>query len=381
MMPPTDIDKVVQTFRLGWTLAELRGRYRPGLIPVREPPGGMRTDHALPLADERSIDEQLIELHGVLNKLAGEIGVDGDVNLPGMSQQTTYSVWFDQLGSQLRARPTHEVWELLTEVAYRWDAYIQDKLVITAPSAAAYQLGRGLAETYWALDPTIEDPDDWRSWYFLLGERRCRTLGRLATRLVEYVDPLTVPAITSSLNAWAAVAADPDRRKPPATIAALYDQGLLWRDLFRGERRPEDLAAKKPIKQFGLVLPVLRAFYVQIILGLIAAGLLAFSGAELAAGSATKTNTFIAVLSGLGITSAGAYARAKGMATSLVDHLKTAFERDRVGVAATLAPPPARSLTAPLRSRGQLQIDSASPRISAPVAGVKPTPIRTPVAH
>jgi hypothetical protein len=363
MTPPSDTEQVIQAFRLGWTLAELRGRYRPGVAVVREPPGGVRSDHALPLADERSIDEQLIELHGSLSELADKLGVDPTTNEPGVGQ----------LGSQLRSNRSDQLWEKLAELAYRWDAFIQDTLVIAASVAAAYQLGRGLAETYWALDPGVQDPEDWRAWQFVLGERRCRVLGRLAARLVDYVDPLTVPAVTASLNAWVAVAADPERRHAPATLAALYDQGLLWRDLFRGERRPEDLAAsERPLRHVGLVLPVLRAFYLQIIFVVIGAGLLAVSAAELAAGSATKANTFIAILAGLGITSAGAYARAKGMATSLIDHLRTAFERDRVGVAATLAPAPSRSITAPLKGRAELQIDTASPRITSPLAEVSP---------
>jgi hypothetical protein len=107
-----------------------------------------------------------------------------------------------------------------------------------------------------------------------------------------------------------------------------------------------------------------KAFWVQIVVALAGAGVLAFSAAELAAGSATKTNAFVAVLSGLGITSAGLYARAKGMANSLVDQLKTAFERDRVGTAATLAPRPKRAL--PLAggtAKCKAQVESASPHL------------------
>jgi hypothetical protein len=93
---------------------------------------------------------------------------------------------------------------------------------------------------------------------------------------------------------------------------------------------------------------------------------LAFSASELAAGSSTKTNTLIAVLSALGITSAGLYARAKGIATSLFGRLQTAFERDRVGVAATLAPTP-RTVSSPLTSRTRRhELDSASPRLASP---------------
>ena len=366
---PGDAEQVLQAFRLGWALAEVRGRYRPGVPLIRRPPGGTRTDHALPLADERSAAEQLIELHTALAELAAALGVGGSIPpVPGAGAGAqTYPAHLAWLGSQLRQAPTAPLWEQFTESAYAWDAFVQDQLVITASRAAAYQLGRGLAETYWALDPSIEDAADWRSWQFLLGPRRCHTLGRLVARLVDYFDPLTVPAVTTSLNAWAAVAVDPQRRTQPAILDDLYDQGLLWRDLIRAERSPADLAASvRPFERISAVWPVVKAFWVQIVLAVAGAGLLAFSASELAAGSSTKTNTLIAVLSALGITSAGLYARAKGIATSLFGRLQTAFDRDRVGVAATLAPSPPRTITAPLPGRTRrYEIDSASPRLAS----------------
>src|SRR5205814_772266 len=61
-------------------------------------------------------------------------------------------------------------WKKFTDALFYWDAKIQDKLTLQPTLSAAYQLGRGLAETSWALDPAnAEAEDDWRSWVFLFG--------------------------------------------------------------------------------------------------------------------------------------------------------------------------------------------------------------------
>ena len=59
-----------------------------------------------------------------------------------------------------------------TELLYGFDAHIQDTLAARAfGTASAYQLGRAVAETYWALDPTAPAADP-TSWQFLLGPDR-----------------------------------------------------------------------------------------------------------------------------------------------------------------------------------------------------------------
>ena len=55
-------------------------------------------------------------------------------------------------------RIAQRAWEDLAELLYHFDAHIQDRPRRSRrPKPAAYQLGRGLAETYWALDPTAAD--------------------------------------------------------------------------------------------------------------------------------------------------------------------------------------------------------------------------------
>jgi hypothetical protein len=98
-------------------------------------------------------------------------------------------------------------------------------------------------------------------------------------------------------------------------------------------------------------MPVLRSFWPQVVLGGFAVAALVFGAAELAAGnSETHASAVITILGGVGITSAGLYVRAKAAATSLFSVLRSAFEADRVGQAATICPkPPVRVRARPKR--------------------------------
>ena len=92
---------------------------------------------------------------------------------------------------------------------FKWDAQIQDNLVLQATQAAAYQLGRGLADTYWGLYP--ERPA--KRW--VRGVRARPTPPRHAAALrrtsLSYIGPLVLAAIDSSLRAWVSPR---DRRSP-----------------------------------------------------------------------------------------------------------------------------------------------------------------------
>ena len=76
MTAPDDSDAVLGMVRLGWYMAEVRGRNRPDMpagAPLKLP---HRTDHALPLERERSASELRIEAQAVLKALADRAGVD-----------------------------------------------------------------------------------------------------------------------------------------------------------------------------------------------------------------------------------------------------------------------------------------------------------------
>ena len=98
-----------------------------------------------------------------------------------------------------------EAWKDLAKLLWRFDAHIQDVLAAVADTqAVGYQLGRGLAETYWALDPAQDDGST--GWSFLLGEERCAELGRLIGRLGAYMGSYTAPAVAGTIVIWRSVA-------------------------------------------------------------------------------------------------------------------------------------------------------------------------------
>lgn len=69
------------------------------------------------------------------------------------------------------AAAARQLWAGLAELAeliWQFDAHVQDRLTaISETQAIGYLLGRGLAETYWALDP--DQLHGSASWDFLLG--------------------------------------------------------------------------------------------------------------------------------------------------------------------------------------------------------------------
>jgi hypothetical protein len=297
-----DAYDVLSALRLGWSVAEMRGRNRPD-----GPPGevvGMpdHVDHPLPLRIERGKTELRIEIQSVVAELAQQLRVDdapdgtsysaalGEktkllahvrahqaadalrqaLDLRGQQQpEQALQALTNGLAAQqavvarrrqalaaaqfARAPETairteqaccageeaglaaleHVIdtfaegqqgaiahcldefaaaacqpWADLAELMWQFDAHVQDRLAALSESQAiGYQLGRGLADTYWALNPGQEDGS--ASWSFLLGERRCGELSRLTGRLAVYMGEYTAPAIAGSLEVWKAVVSTP----------------------------------------------------------------------------------------------------------------------------------------------------------------------------
>lgn len=342
---PADLEQVRAAFRLGWAVAELRGRYRPDLFLHPEPgaPAGFARkgdDQPLPLGTERKNREVRIEIFQAAAGLSKV--VDLELEAGGGRTLARMRNVVDRL-ENTNAANREAQWPAVARAFYKLDAKIQDALVVPATRAAAYQLGRALAETHWALHPELAE-QEMGSWAFLLGSPREQTIGRLVARLSAYLGPLVTAAIDGSFSAWCELARDANRRNAPGVREALYQQGLLWRDLIRGERLPLDLApltsgeAWKKIHAYRQAVGTLKA-------PLAAAGgfalLLGVGGALLA----SRTNypgltTAISILAALGITSAGLYARAKAEMTALRESLRLAVDQERVRQAANLCPPP-----------------------------------------
>lgn len=156
---PADLEQVRYAFRLGWVVAELRGRYRPDLFDTREPgdTGSFRREeYELPLSNERSLTEIRIELLGAAEDLSSALQLDRrDEHANSILGQI--KPLLDQMMEKNADR--EQIWTgkpyetCLAYKFFKWDAQIQDNLVLQATQAAAYQLGRGLADTYWGLYP------------------------------------------------------------------------------------------------------------------------------------------------------------------------------------------------------------------------------------
>lgn len=170
-MPPADSSDVQLALRLGWLIAEVRGRARPHgpASPSQEMARGHWT---LPLASERSVGEREVEREDALQSVARQANVD-PVIPPGISKllpaanvgtalggtAAHYSDGMRSLGklvSTMRPKgeepPTAEFeanWLAFARLLYHWDAEIQDSLIARSDHLAnAYELGRALAETY-----------------------------------------------------------------------------------------------------------------------------------------------------------------------------------------------------------------------------------------
>jgi hypothetical protein len=150
-------------------------------------------------------------------------------------------IYIVQAQLQDLAAAVYQPWQEFADLLWRFDAHIQDRLSATSETqACGYQLGRGLSETYWALD--LEQPGGPGCWSFLLGEPRCAELTRLVGRLAVYLSAYTAPAIAGSLEIWRQAAARPAWRGP-ALVAeeALYRQTRRWYELIILRQDPTTL--------------------------------------------------------------------------------------------------------------------------------------------
>jgi hypothetical protein len=345
-MAPIDDPRVLEAVRLGWAFAETRGRLR---LPP-EPQPAPRPEHALPLGDERTWNEQTIETQMIVTSLAEGLGLNFPLALltGRHGQDGTASSHLDGLADALgNARRSDDGARLgvrldeLCEFFYAWDARIQDTLAADSFAVASgYQLGRGLAESYWALDRTIDDRADPRSWMFLLGDGRMKAFERMLPRLASYFPASTTPAVLASLSAWSQVAANQSVRQLPATASALHEQVRLWHDLVLvGQTPASRIEPKSLLRRARKLGPVLTAFIPEISVAVLS--LLAAGGAAVLF-STGKGNTalapLLAVVSAFGVTAAGALAKAKDEAHALFSELRDAMNEDLIKEAITLPP-------------------------------------------
>jgi len=351
-----DAQTVQEAVRLGWALAEARGRLRRGPQPGEAPiiGAGARRGHALPLARERSWLEQTLETERVLSHLAGRFQVDFPLReLSGQAGQTQTSsermIELARAAHHARSAPAPRAQHAADEVDeffYVWDARIQDELSVEPfPVSSGYQLGRALADTYWALGADASDNVD--EWPALLGKERIKIVSELLSRLSGYLLPLTPLVIAASLTAWGEVAKRPELSGKQPTQTALHDQARIWHDLLLARQPPESLIEHRGFaRRARRIGPVLSAFLPEVTLAIIS--MLAAIAAVvlfLAKGHSHAWAGVLALFGAFGITSSSALAKAKSEAHDLLAQLRLGFNIDLIKHDATL--PPARKYIDP----------------------------------
>lgn len=353
--------------RLGWMMAECLGRLRPD-----GPPYGSQSQHAdissLPLdaADERSMIEMQIESTKVLASVAVTAKVDVGIDTltgqdpndyPGLRTATAGNALKYRVSRLLYARnhvndlhatlkvpaltdaeeqalPSIDaLWQMTAELIWVWDAAIQDQLASgDFGRSSAYQLGRGLAESYWLLDLNAAAGTS-RSWLHLLGNNRVAALGLLCRRLSASIGTVTSPAIEASIQAWAPVAQHPDQYLDPR--AKLGEQLLVWRDLLLTQRDPTSLVPANILaKESRRLLPLANAFKGELALGAVAAGALGASAFYLP----HLGGSIGALLSAFGLTATAVGGKAKSTIQSVGDRVRTGLAQEAVNTAVIIVP-------------------------------------------
>ena len=357
--------------RLGWFIAEVRGRNRPDAPPgaaerLPGPPG-----HALPLHVEQTPTELRIAAQGVLAAMARNLGVDGAganhgsytaaieaqaealakaragstaalvAATDGAAAPDAAAAVPSTVAAVVSAAPGDPAaqWDALQELIFKFDEHIQDALALGPDTVAnGYQLGRALAEPYWALNPAVDTDQSPAAWQFLLGSSRCNEIGRLAGRLGGYLHPYTAAAIAGSVQIWKHVAADKAWRSN--AHGYLYRQMRTWYELVVMGQDPTTLVRPYALtRNHRMIMRALRIFWPEVLGIVVAAG--ALSGFVVLLGE-NKVNSVLNSALGLiaiaGFTTAGFLAKLKNGAQAMVTRLRQDVYTDLVAVAITVVP-------------------------------------------
>jgi len=232
-----------------------------------------------------------------------------------------------------KAMSKDDWWRRVAWFLWAWDEALQDQLAAGKfGTASAYQLGRGLSESYWALNPDL--PDERHQWTFLLGEDRVRALGDLSQRLAPVFSQYTAPAVTASVDTWGEVAKSPGDFVEP--ITALERQVVIWRDLLVTGRDP--LTLVKPSRLEAVARdprPIIKAYRWELVAALVLAAGLALSLTYFQ----SQVRSVLTALAAVGITASAIESWIKAKAQSVASRVGTAVDQSVVNEAVTVAPP------------------------------------------
>ena len=393
--PSPTTEEVRAAIRLGWFLAEVRGRHwwrgmRPPVLVVPvDPP------YALPLRPERTAAEAREAARDGVSALAADLGAarrfgEGPADGPSFPERLrTLAGPLEADGGALLEPPAGEptedaitvrdaAWAEVAALLHEWDGAIQDILLARSDVLAnGYLLGRGLSECYWALGPdqpaggSAPQPPSSAAWGFLLGLPRRQELTRLVGRVAPHLPALTPTAVAGTLQAWGEVAADEKWRAGPAGRDRLHEQYRRWYELLVLSREPTTYVRPYAVlRGWRTTLRAFRAFWPQLALAAVSAaavaGVVYFLGTS--QGNAVLT-TALGLFGALGLTAAGVTAKAKNEGQQLIARLRQDVYSDLVAIAVTIVPP------VPRDEQGRLADRATEHRVSAAVRARRVTPI------
>jgi hypothetical protein len=308
-------------------------RRRQALAAVqfaRAPDAAVRTEQACCAGEEAG----LAALEHVIDTFA-EAGAEAEAEAEG--QHNAIAQHYGELAAAAR-----QPWADLAELIWQFDAHVQDRLAALSESQAiGYQLGRGLADTYWALNPGQEHGS--ASWSFLLGERRCDELQRLTGRIAAYMGEYTAAAIAGSLEVWQTVVATPGWMGDPAhTSQALYSQIRRWYELIVLGQDPTTLIGPAAVmRNYRTLARVFQLFWPELVATVFGLGALITLLFLLHVDGATAwEKTLSGVLAAVGLSLAGLTGTLKNSAQALTKRLRQDAYTDLVALAVQTAPAP-----------------------------------------
>jgi hypothetical protein len=357
---------IADAIRLGWTVAEARGRNwphgpRPTATELPPAPGDV-----LPLRSQRTGCASRRESVSSLVSLARSFGLERGTALEDDLARALPS--FDDAGDAgLRDDGTDVVtpqWRATAQCFLDWDARFQDDLTrIGEELANGYLLGRGMAECYWGLGPerswTADGADTGASLAFLLGEDRRRELTRMLGRLDPgVIHSFSAAGISGSLEAWGDVAADRARSRDPQMRDLLYQQVRQWYQLLIFGQDPTTLIRPYAhLTSTRYMARAVRVFWPQLVLALLA--LAVVTGFVVLAGpSGTEWLTPLLATSGLGaFAAAWLLARGQSAAQRLITRMRQDAYTDLVAISVAIVPEfgPAGGASAARRAKAQLE--------------------------
>ncbi len=347
---PSTVGTVIDTLRLGWAVAEVRGRHWPQGPRPQATPLPLRPDLVLPLRSQRVVSASREEAVASLVSFVHLLGLDRDDTFE-TGLRGALAPWTDDTGASTGAGGD-DAWRPAGTFFLQWDAWFQDELGRRSESLAnGYLLGRGLAECFWGLGPD----DQWQidgatsavSLPFLLGAERRRELTRMLGRLEPGVaHEMTPPAVAGTLEAWGVVAADPRWAAHSAMRTNLYEQARRWYQLLVLGQDPTTLI--RPYERLRSPTNILRAakiFWPQIALALLSIALVtAYFSVVGTAGDVGSVPVWFSSLLATGgfgaFAAAGILAKGKSAAQRMVTRLRQDAYTDLVAVSVTTVPPP-----------------------------------------